>query len=110
MCYTMGIAGSRLARYRVSGLASPAFSTEHTMADVSKVEVGDEIRATIIDHSAGDEEMVFVVYGRVAKVRQSTITVDAWGYADENRERDDNVESFTLVKSAIIDLAIFSDT
>ena len=58
---------------------------------------------TFLDHASGDSHIAFVVYGRVASVTRKAITIHSWDYEDEIGDSDDeNVEAFTIVRSAIV--------
>lgn len=77
-----------------------------------KISIGDVVAITFLDHcedshSEDDNEpLAFYVFGKVGAKRKRAITVDCWCYVNKNAERDHNVKSFTIVKSAITDVKI----
>ncbi len=66
-----------------------------------KFTVGDIVEVVFLDHAEGDEEIRFVVYGRVKEKNRTKIVVDCWTYAEDTNERDDNIHSYTILRSAI---------
>jgi len=64
---------------------------------------GNIVAVTFHDHATGGEHITFTVYGRVASVTRKAITIHSWDYAAETGDSDDeNVEAFTIVRSAIV--------
>ena len=58
---------------------------------------------TFHDHATGGEHITFTVYGRVASVTRKAVTIHSWDYNTEIGDSDDeNVEAFTIVRSAIV--------
>jgi hypothetical protein len=67
---------------------------------------GDEVKITFLDHvenSDDDKPVTAVLYGRVHKVTDEAITIDAWANEDSDAKRSpgDGIETFTLVRSCI---------
>ena len=69
-----------------------------------KYKIGDEVKLTIIDHAMhtgpSTHGLMFNVYGRVIAQDKVTVTVATW--LDVGGNIDDDTESFTIVKKAII--------
>lgn len=64
---------------------------------------GQVAAITFHDHASGESHITFTVYGRVAGVTRKAVTIHSWDYADETGDSDDeNVEAFTIVRSAIV--------
>ena len=69
-----------------------------------RLKTGMEIRVTFDDHvknSSGGHAIRFTARGMISSFDRKEITIDCWSYADPKTERDDNVESFTLLRSTI---------
>ena len=67
-----------------------------------KLRKGMVVAVTFNDHAMNTETPPeFVAYGMISTVTPDTLIVDAWHYADKETPRDDNVESFTIMRSAI---------
>ena len=67
-----------------------------------KLRKGMVVAVTFNDHAMNtDKPPEFVAYGMISTVTPSTLIVDAWHYSDKEAARDDNVESFTIMRSAI---------
>jgi|BioPla2DNA2_1021312.scaffolds.fasta_scaffold04856_4 hypothetical protein len=63
---------------------------------------GMVVEVVFLDHSMNMEHAPeFTAYGRVSKVTRTTLIIDTWHYTDAGIPRDTNVESFSLVRSAI---------
>ena len=71
---------------------------------MTRLRAGMLVRIVLRDHALQAESTppVFTVYGRVASLTKDVVIVDTWHYTDPNVPRDDDVESFTLVRRAII--------
>lgn len=60
-----------------------------------------------LDHVANaSRPLKFVVYGRVASVTRSSITIDSWAYVDKKQTHDANVNRHTLVRAAVTKVSI----
>ena len=68
----------------------------------------DIVAIHLLDHCRdGDDALPFVVYGRVSKRTRTAFTVDSWANEDPEAERqDDNIDQFTIVRSAIVSIEI----
>lgn len=67
-----------------------------------KLRKGMVVAVTFNDHAMNTETPPeFVAYGMISTVTPDTLIIDAWHYADKETPRDDNVESFTIMRSAI---------
>ena len=54
------------------------------------------------DHVEGSSPTCrFRVYGEVASVTKTSISVDSWAYADRKQKHDSNETRFTIVRAAI---------
>ena len=68
---------------------------------------GDEVRVDFRDHvENGDEPALFSVWGRVVRTHDDYLVLDSWAYRDPKHERDDNVQTYTIVRSAIEEVHI----
>jgi len=66
------------------------------------MQLGDVVAITFRDHCQGsDEPVTFIAYGRVSAKNKEFVTVDAWAYAHEYAARDQNIERFCILRSAI---------
>ena len=62
---------------------------------------GNIVAIEFIDHVNGDDNPYhFVVYGRIAKVAKTSISVDSWDYV-EDAQLDENITRHTIVRAAI---------
>ena len=69
---------------------------------VASVCVGDVVAITFCDHCQGGRELLrFTVYGRVAHIENSFISVNCWEYAADPDADDDNVDCYTIARAAI---------
>lgn len=66
----------------------------------------DEVRIWFKDHSEGEELIDFLVYGRVAHETSDSVTVQCWCYP-ESLDVDDNVQTYTICKDAIIESMVY---
>lgn len=67
-----------------------------------KLRKGMVVAVTFNDHAMNSETPPeFVAYGMISTVTPDTLIIDAWHYADGEIQRDNNVESFTIMRSAI---------
>jgi hypothetical protein len=67
-----------------------------------RINVGDIVRVVFMDHAQGEEALEFEVFGRVYSKDRKNIHVVCWGYAAvADREVDDNVHSYTIVRATI---------
>ena len=73
-------------------------------------EVGDEVRIRFLDHcTGGDEPCEFFVYGRIFLTKRFHYVVDVWCYPDiTDPDRSDNVDRFSILKSTISEIVIYS--
>lgn len=75
------------------------------------IQLGAVVAIRFLDHCEDahkDEEegpIEFVTYGKIANIGETFFSVDCWCYAD-GHDRDHNVKSFTIVKSAILEIKI----
>lgn len=73
------------------------------------IQLGDIVAITFLDHCEDahrDEEegpIEFAVFGKIANIGERFFSVDCWCYGKED-SRDHNVKSFTIVKSAILEI------
>ena len=75
-----------------------------------KLRKGMVVAVTFRDHAMNTETPPeFVAYGMISTVTPDTLIVDAWHYADKDVPRDGNVESFTIMRSAIKRIARLTD-
>ncbi len=72
------------------------------------VRSGDVVEVVFLDHAEGDNEILFVVYGRVKEKDRTKIVVDCWTYVDQDAERDENIHSYTILRSAIKEMYLLS--
>jgi hypothetical protein len=63
--------------------------------------IGDTLEVEFLDHSEGDNEVLFTLYGRLIEKDRTKIVVACWCYADHEEARDDNVTRYTILRSAI---------
>ena len=66
-----------------------------------------EYRVEFFDHvSGGDEPMICVVWGRLAKMNKDFLVIDVWGHLDPAHTRSigDDTECFCILRSAIINI------
>lgn len=70
---------------------------------MESLKVGDEARLYFVDHStiADDGLFRFVARGRVYEITEEHVILDTWVYEDPKKERDQNVERFTLIRPVI---------
>ncbi len=70
--------------------------------------VGDEVRVLLYDHVKFSESLhEYFVYGRVSKVDELSIVLDAWAQidpADPVRTQGDEIDSFCLIRCAITEI------
>jgi hypothetical protein len=77
-----------------------------------KLKLGDVVAVQFLDHcenahdGGSDEPLPFFVFGKVGAITKRAITVDCWCYVDKTAARDCNVQSYTVVKTAILDVKI----
>jgi hypothetical protein len=77
-----------------------------------KLKIGDVVAVQFLDHCENahtddnDDALPFWVFGKIGAKRKRSITVDVWCYVDRTLERDSNVQSYTIVKAAIMDVKI----
>ena len=75
-----------------------------------KLRKGMVVAVTFRDHAMNTETLPeFVAYGMISTVTPDTLIVDAWHYADKDVPHDGNVESFTIMRSAIKRIARLTD-
>ena len=76
-----------------------------------KLRKGMVVAVTFRDHAMNTETPPeFTAYGMISTVTPDTLILDAWHYADKETPRDDNVESFTIMRSAIKRIVRLTDT
>ena len=76
-----------------------------------KLRKGMVVAVTFRDHAMNTETPPeFTAYGMISNVTPDTLILDAWHYADKETPRDDNVESFTIMRSAIKRIVRLTDT
>lgn len=72
------------------------------------VRVGDEVRVRLYDHVKFSESLhEYFVYGRVFKVDELSIVLDAWAQVSPDstiRTQGDEIDSFCLIRSAITEI------
>ncbi len=63
---------------------------------------GQIVAVEFLDHVANaSRPLKFVVYGRLAGITRTALSVDSWTYADRRLPADSNVERRTIVRAAI---------
>ncbi len=79
---------------------------------IGPVRVGDEVRVRLYDHVKFSESLhEYFVYGRVAKIGELSIVLDAWAQvdpADPVRTQGEEIDSFCLIRSAITEIVILT--
>lgn len=74
------------------------------------MEKGKIYRIEFLDHvQDGSKPIKFEVFGRVAKITKTSVTLLTWGYT-KRLTRDENTNYFTIVRSAITCSEILSPT
>ena len=75
---------------------------------VDEVRKNQVVAITFHDHAEDDEPLKFVAYGRVSAVGRRFITIMCWTYpkGSHKSRHDHNVDSYSIVKSAIIDVTL----
>ena len=74
-----------------------------------KIPKGKVAGVTILDHVEGSREpLTFTVYGIIQEVHDEHIVIASWAYADKETRNDDNESIFTLIKSAIQKIEIYT--
>lgn len=67
--------------------------------------VNDVVEVEFLDHhEAADDPAVFVVYGRLSRMDDISLTVQTWTFPDKEpvqEEQMHNVHRFTLIRSCI---------
>ena len=65
--------------------------------------IGDIVEILFLDHVEDEHEPYpFLVYGRVAKLSKTAVTVESWANVDKPAPPGDpNAKSFTIIKSTI---------
>lgn len=76
------------------------------MADVRqshRLRKNDLVAVTFLDHSEGDEAILFTVCGRLLRQTRDALLVGVWVYADPRRKVEvaHNVHTYTIIRSAI---------
>jgi hypothetical protein len=63
---------------------------------------GQIVCVEFLDHCTGaTEPLPFAVYGRLAHIDDKSLSVDVWCHRHKRHAYDDNVERFTIIRSAI---------
>jgi hypothetical protein len=63
---------------------------------------GQIVKVEFWDHAIGANHAIrFVVYGEVAAVTPTTLSIDSWAYADKSARHDGNETRYTIVRKAI---------
>jgi len=75
-----------------------------------KVKLGDIVEVRFLDHvEDGEEEMKFIVWGRVDRVTKRSLRIVSWAHADPCSAppcEPGTEKTFTIVRSAITKLKI----
>jgi len=74
-----------------------------------KIRRGMQVRVEFDDHSEGDVCVPFHVFGRVARVTTTSITVHGWAYPDPKIKVDSNVQRWTIARATIHRLVLLCD-
>ena len=69
----------------------------------SQLRKNDLVAVTFLDHSEGDEAILFTVCGRLLKQSRESLLIGVWVYADPKRkvEVQQNIHTYTIIRSAI---------
>ena len=63
---------------------------------------GTIMAVTFDDHvEDGDAPISFTVYGRIANVTRSFVSIDSWVYTDRSEKHDSNEKRFTILRKTI---------
>lgn len=81
-----------------------------TMTDV-KAEVGDVVEVIFDDHVMNSDQIhKYTAYGRIHIIDDKQITIDCWHpLKDTPRVLKDEVECFTLMRSAVYEINVLGD-
>lgn len=75
------------------------------------MKIGNEVKLRILDHCMGsyDKEEglpVFEIFGRVLEINDHFVKIGSWTNI-EGEDPDNNTESFTIIKAAILETTIY---
>jgi hypothetical protein len=63
---------------------------------------GQIVKVEFLDHAVGGNHAIrFVVYGEIAAITPTSISIDSWAYADKAARHDGNETRYTIVRNAI---------
>lgn len=74
-----------------------------------KLKKGDIACIRFLDHSEGDDEQDFTVYGRVVRSSKRAYTVACWHYSTGPCS-DDNETRYTILKDVILEAKTLHST
>ena len=67
-----------------------------------KLRKGMLVSVEFSDHvENGNRPIKFTVFGRIASITKTTISVDSWAYSNVKHKHDHNQTRFTIVRSAV---------
>lgn len=74
------------------------------------MEKHDIVHIRFLDHvQDGSKPIEFEVFGRIARINKTSVTVLTWGYPNKLK-KNENTNYFTIVRSCITGSKIFSSS
>jgi len=70
--------------------------------------LGKVVSVVFDDHSTGTEPLRFVAYGKVLVEAPTHIVLGTWHYTEDD-SIDDNVETFCIMRPAIVSLDVLEE-
>lgn len=75
-----------------------------------QIQTGAVAGITFLDHvEGGREPETFIVYGIIQEVHPQYIVIASWAYPDGITRHDENETIFTLIRSTIQNIKIYSE-